>query len=64
MRVIIEVDNEDELREALSLLWDRVVEVRERPSISRQDRLRQIFRKYRGRLPEGYRLDRDDAHDR
>ena len=63
MRVIIEVDNKEELAETLTLLGDRPVEVRERPTL-RQDRLQEIFRKYRGRLPEDYRFDREEAHDR
>lgn len=64
MRVIIEVDNKEEFRETLALLGDRDVEVRERAATLRHERLREIFRTYRGCLPEGYRFDRDEAHER
>ncbi len=63
MRIIIEVDNEKELRETLALLGDRPVEVRTQVSL-RRDRLEQIFHRYRGHLPEAYRFDRDEAHER
>lgn len=63
MRVIIEVDNKEELQETLLLLGDRPVEVRERTT-PRRERLEQIFRTYQGRLPENYRFDRDEAHER
>ncbi len=64
MRVIIEVDNKEELQETLSLLGERPVEVRQRATTLRKERLEQIFRTYRGHLPEGYRFDRDEAHER
>ena len=63
MRVIIEVDSPEELQEALTLLGERPVEVRQRTT-PRQERLEQIFRKYHGRLPEDYHFDREAAHER
>ena len=63
MRVIIEVDSQEELAETLAMLGDRPVEVRERPTV-RQERLQEMFRTYRGQPPEGYRFDREEAHER
>ena len=63
MRIIIEVDSKEELEETLALLGDRPVTVRERSTV-REDRLREIFRTYRGHLPEDYRFDRNEAHER
>jgi hypothetical protein len=60
--VIIEVDNPEELRETLQLLGDRPVEVRKRTATPRQEQLREIFRKYQGHLPEGYRFDQEEAY--
>lgn len=64
MRVIIEVDSQEELRETLRLLGDRPVEIHERATASRHQALRQIFQKYQGQLPDGYHFDRDEVHER
>ncbi len=63
MRVIIEVNNSEELREALALLGDKPMEVREKRSL-RRARLEQLFERMRGVLPEDYHFDRDELHER
>lgn len=63
MRVIIEVDSAEELQEILPFLENKTVELRQ-PMLSRQERLERIFDRYQGHLPEDYRFNRDEAHDR
>lgn len=63
MRVIIEVNNSEELREALALLGDKPMEVREKRSL-RRARLEQLFKRMSGVLPQDYHFDRDELHER
>lgn len=67
MRVIIEVDNEQELKETLALLGERNVVVIETPgeaAIKREVLLREVAGKYHGKLPENWKFNRDEAHGR
>ena len=65
MRVIIEVDSEEELRKTLALLGDRPVTLVEPPSLSeRAALLREAVRTYRIELPKGWTFNRDEAHER
>ena len=68
MRFIIEVETDSELERIASLLQaemfkDLPITIQKNLS-PRQVRLKEIFRKYHGRLPDDWRFDREAAHER
>ena len=70
MRVIIEVDDQEELERVAALLGSEVlknelVEIRRPPTrAERQTLLEDLFRTYRVHLPEGWKIDREELHRR
>ena len=73
MRLIIEVDNGEELERALKILQgdtfkNQPIQVMTpHPIPSRRQRqtiLQQIYERYQIKLPEDWRFDRDEAHER
>jgi len=65
MRVIIEVDDEEELRQTLALLGNtNSIIVEKPPTSSRMAKLLDSLRKYQIKLPEDWKFNRDEAHER
>jgi hypothetical protein len=65
MRVIIEVDDEQELRETLALLGNRNPIIVEKPPIeTRATQLLDALRKYQIKLPVDWKFNRDELYDR
>ena len=67
MRVIIEIENEDDLTRLTEILRDaQVTVIREpaRPAPDRRAVLQRLFSTYRVDLPDGFAFDRDEAHER
>lgn len=74
MRIVIEVQDADELRRVTDVLREEGVEIRSggdggpsapaATSEHRQQAFVDALRQFRGVLPPGYTLDRDALHDR
>ena len=68
MRVIIEIESDDELRRVQEMLGPERIEVRPRDPAEarrvRRERLRDLQREVRIALPEGFRFKRAELYDR
>jgi len=71
MRVIIEIDSDDELRRLKHLLGEERIEVRTSRArtdasdrAARRERLRALQQRIRITLPDDYHFDRDTLYDR
>ncbi|KJR42784.1 hypothetical protein MCHI_001319 [Candidatus Magnetoovum chiemensis] len=63
MRIIIEIEKDEDIEKIKSILYDQSVTIRKQKR-KRDEIILSIFNRYNMTLPENYKLNRNDLHER